>query len=117
MSSHHTAVGANSLKHKERYDVITDEEWYILVYRYKTPGGSGKCIGFGLRIETGAERTIEDIFDIIQQVRDTGIHLKSYGPALTRKQRKEHLSVKSDQVGLIKQHPHDNPPYDISENP
>ena len=40
--------------------------------------GSGKyIIGFGLRIETGAERTIIlDIFDIIQQVRDTGIHLK-----------------------------------------
>ena len=33
---------------------------------------------FRLRIETGAERTtiIVDIFDIIQQVRDTGIHLK-----------------------------------------
>ena len=30
-----------------------------------------------VRIETGAERTnIADIFDIIQQVRDTGIHLK-----------------------------------------
>ena len=38
---------------------------------------NGKYIGFGLRIETGAERTtIVDIFDIIQQVRDTGIHLK-----------------------------------------
>ena len=36
--------------------------------------------GFGLRIETGAERTnIVDIFDIIQQVRDTGIHLKVDG--------------------------------------
>ena len=34
-------------------------------------------LGFGLRIETGAERTtIVNIFDIIQQVRDTGIHLK-----------------------------------------
>ena len=45
--------------------------------RYRTPSGSGKCIGFGLRIETGAERTtIVDIFDIIQQVRDTGIHLE-----------------------------------------
>ena len=33
-------------------------------------------MGFGLRIETGAETTtIVDIFDIIQQVRDTGIHL------------------------------------------
>ena len=45
--------------------------------RYRTPSGSGKYIGFGLRIETGAERTtIVDIFDIIQQVRDTRIHLK-----------------------------------------
>ena len=35
-------------------------------------------MGSGLRIETGAERTtiIVDIFDIIQQVRDTSIHLK-----------------------------------------
>ena len=31
----------------------------------------------GLRIETGAERTtIVDIFDIIQEGRDSGIHLK-----------------------------------------
>ena len=45
--------------------------------RYGTPSGSGKYIRFGLRIETGAERTtIVDIFDIIQQVRDTGIHLE-----------------------------------------
>ena len=45
--------------------------------RYSTPSGSGKYIGFGLRIETEAERTtIVDIFDIIQQVRDTDIHLK-----------------------------------------
>ena len=45
--------------------------------QYRTPSGSGKYIGFGLRIETGAERTtIVDIFDIIEQVRDTGIHLK-----------------------------------------
>ena len=31
--SHHTAIGANGLEHKERYDIInrTDEEWYILV--------------------------------------------------------------------------------------
>ena len=46
---------------------------------YKTPSGSGKYIGFELRIETGAERTTVvnvDIFDIIQQVRDTDIHLK-----------------------------------------
>ena len=47
--------------------------------RYGTPSGSGKYIRFGLRIERGAERTtiiIVDIFDIIQQVRDAGIHLK-----------------------------------------
>ena len=45
--------------------------------RYRTPSGSGKGIGFGLRIETGAERaTNVDIFDIIQQVRDPDIHLK-----------------------------------------
>ena len=46
--------------------------------RYRTPSGSVKLTGFGLRIETGAERTtiIVDIFDIIQQVRDTGSHLK-----------------------------------------
>ena len=43
-----------------------------------TPSGSGTYIRFGLRIETGAERTtmMVDIFDIIQQVRDNGIHLK-----------------------------------------
>ena len=37
-----------------------------------------KYVRFGSRIETGAERTtiIADIFDIIQQVRDTGIHQK-----------------------------------------
>ena len=68
--SYHTAIGANSLEHKERYDIITDQEWYILVKVWD-------YIRFGLRIETGAERTtIADIFDIIQQVRDTGIHLK-----------------------------------------
>ena len=69
-------IGVNSLQHKERF---------------RTPcrlsSGSGKCIlpclvGFGLRIETGAEgitiiMMIVDIFDIIiQQVRDTRIHLK-----------------------------------------
>ena len=45
--------------------------------RYRTPSGSGKYIGFELRIETMAERTtiIVDIFDIIQQIRDTGIHV------------------------------------------
>ena len=45
--------------------------------RYRAPSGSGKHIRFGLRIETGTERTtIVDIFDVIQQVRDTGIYLK-----------------------------------------
>ena len=45
--------------------------------RYRTPSGSGKYIGFGSRIETGAERTTTvDIFDIVLQVRDTGFHLK-----------------------------------------
>ena len=47
---------------------------------YRIPSCRGKYIGFGLRIETGAERTtiiiIVDIFDIIQQVRITGMHLK-----------------------------------------
>ena len=34
--------------------------------------------GMGLRIETGVERTtiVLDILNIIQKVRDTGIHLK-----------------------------------------
>ena len=45
--------------------------------RYRTASDSGKYIGFGLRIETGTERaTIVDIFDTIQTVRNTGIHLK-----------------------------------------
>ena len=45
--------------------------------RHRTPNGGGKYIGLVLWIETGAERaTIVDIFDIIQQVRDTGMHLK-----------------------------------------
>ena len=67
MPSHHTSIGANSLERKECYDIVTtDEEWYILVKVYS---GCGKYIGFGLRIETGAERTtIVGIFDIIQQV-------------------------------------------------
>ena len=36
-AQHHTTIlGANSLliEQKERYDIITDEEWYILVIRY-----------------------------------------------------------------------------------
>ena len=58
--------------------------------RYRTPSGSGKYIGFGLRIETEAERTtIVGIFDIIQQVRDTGIHLKvNEEPKSSRGQQK-----------------------------
>ena len=36
--------------------------------RYNTASGSGIYLGYGLRIETGAWR--------IQNVRDTGIHLK-----------------------------------------
>ena len=45
--------------------------------RYRTPSGIGKYIRFGLRIKTGVKRTaIVDIFDIIQQVRDNGVHLK-----------------------------------------
>ena len=48
--------------------------------RYRTPSGSGKYIGFGLRIERGAERTTTvDIFAITQQVRDKGIHRKVDG--------------------------------------
>ena len=39
--------------------------------RSGTPSGSGKYT----RFETGAERIV-DIFDIIQQIRDTGFHLK-----------------------------------------
>ena len=47
--------------------------------RYGTPSGSGKYIIRSVfKIEPEAERTtiIVDIFDFIQQVRDTGIHLK-----------------------------------------
>ena len=34
-------------------------------------------MGFGSRIETGTERTtVVEIFDIVQTVRDTDIHLK-----------------------------------------
>ena len=47
MPSHHTAIWANSLEHRERYDIITDED-------YRTPSGRDKkYIGFGLRIERG----------------------------------------------------------------
>ena len=43
-----------------------------------TASGSGKYIGFGLRIKTGAESDtiIVDVFNMIQKVRDTGIHLE-----------------------------------------
>ena len=37
------------------------------------PGSTGSTHGFGLK---GAEKTIIDIFNIIQKVSDTGIHLK-----------------------------------------
>ena len=47
----------------------------------RTPSGSGKYIEFGLRIEAGADSTtiIAQIVDIIQQVRDTDIHLSVDG--------------------------------------
>ena len=65
--SHHTAIGANSLEHQERYSFLRSGTFWL---RYWIPSDSGKCIGFGLKLETGAERTtIVDIFDIIQQVR------------------------------------------------
>ena len=43
-----------------------------------TASVSGKYIVFGFRIETETERVtnIVDIFDTIQTVRNTGIHLK-----------------------------------------
>ena len=42
-----------------------------------TASGSVECIGFGLRSEIGTKMTtIVDIFNIIQTVRDTGIHLR-----------------------------------------
>ena len=90
MPSHHTAVEANSLEHKQRYGIITDEECCKFWLRYRTPSGSGKYVGFGLRIETGAERTtmIVDIPDIIQQVRDTGIHLKVDDEQMANHKRK-----------------------------
>ena len=48
--------------------------------RYRTASSaSGNYIGFGFRIETvGTERTtiIVNIFDIMQTIRNTGIHLK-----------------------------------------
>ena len=57
---------------------------------YRTAGGSGsgKYMGFGLRIETGTDGTttiIVDIFNIIQKVRDTGIHLKDYNNINSRR--------------------------------
>ena len=45
--------------------------------RYRTASGSANFIGFGLRVEIGTGRTtILGIFDIIQTVRNIGIHLK-----------------------------------------
>ena len=61
---------------RRNYGDTTSRTFWL---RYGTPSGSiGKYVRFGLRNETGAERTtiIVDIFDILQQVRDTGIHLK-----------------------------------------
>ena len=60
------------------------------VYSYYS--GSGKYIGFGLRIETGTERTtiIVDIFNIIQTVRDTtDVHLKGYSYYSRRRAEKQ----------------------------
>ena len=34
MPSQPTAIGASSVEQNERYDIITDEEWYILVKVY-----------------------------------------------------------------------------------
>ena len=49
----------------------------VIIHEYMTASGSGKKIGFWLRIETGTERTtIVDSFNITQTVRDTGIYLK-----------------------------------------
>ena len=44
--SRHTAIGDNSLEQKERYDIITDEEWHILVKVWDTysDSDSGKYI-------------------------------------------------------------------------
>ena len=58
--------------------------------KYGTPSGSGKYMKFGLKIGTGAQRTtIVDISDIIQQVRDTGIHLKDYSYSSSRPRTEE----------------------------
>ena len=32
MPSHHTSIGANSLEHKERYDIIVTDEEYVCMY-------------------------------------------------------------------------------------
>ena len=61
MPSHHTVTGAISLEQNERYEMRSDTFWLM----YGTPSGSGKYIRFGLRTETGAERTVVDIFDIV----------------------------------------------------
>ena len=46
-------------------------------YIKASSNSSGKYMRYGLRIETGTERTaIVDTFNIIQKVRDTGIHLE-----------------------------------------
>ena len=105
MPSNHTTIGAYNLEHKERYDIIVREKSGTLPFYIKSLGtfyraifsvrfvfhttcyfcdnrtainsGSGNCVGFGLRIETGTGKTtIVDIFDMVQAVRSTGIHLK-----------------------------------------
>ena len=64
---------------------MSDGHAIVFWLRYGTPSGSGKYMRFELRMETGAERTTSvDIFDIIQQVRDTDIHLKGYSYSIDR---------------------------------
>ena len=48
--SRHTAIGDNSLEQKERYDIITDEEWHILVKVWDTysDSDSGKYIKYNI---------------------------------------------------------------------
>ena len=56
------------------FDIICEKS---INQSIRTASGSGKYIGFGVRIQTGTERaTIVDIFHIVQIVRNIGIHLK-----------------------------------------
>ena len=55
MPSNHTALGAYSQEHKERYDIIISEEWYIFtlqqVYRDFLPCHLfDACLYFTLRV-------------------------------------------------------------------